>query len=165
MFILALIVSVSFWIGLVSSTQSVRVIRVADKEPDPNRTIHTYGSKQATNVWLHKKWEACQEYNKEYKPENKCSVLAYYQNNPIDQSPSNPFYNSFVNAYNYHKDVVLAPDDVWTMICLQFSQYVNRYAEQLRSQLVYHRGKMELTVITDNERSESQWDEFLLLVT
>jgi len=44
----------------------------------------------------------------------------------------NGFLDAFLNAYNKHGDVKITPDDVWLVILLYFSKYVNDNAEQLR---------------------------------
>jgi hypothetical protein len=77
---------------------------------------------------------------------------------------SNAFFSAFVNAYNDHQDITLAPGDVWLLVCLHFSKYVNDNAEKLRSQFVAHEGQKKLTVTTWNETSESEWEEFLMLM-
>jgi hypothetical protein len=69
-----------------------------------------------------------------------------------------------LNAYNNHGDVKITPDDVWIVIMLNFSKYVNAHSEELRTAFVSHEGKKKLVVTTDNELSESQWDEFFTLM-
>ncbi|KAI5923045.1 hypothetical protein F4810DRAFT_711087 [Camillea tinctor] len=54
-----------------------------------------------------------------------------------------------LRAYNNHHHLVLRPDDVWIAIITQFSFYVNKHAEELRSLFVRHKGKQELVVETD----------------
>lgn len=77
---------------------------------------------------------------------------------------SNAFFAAFVNAYNKHCDVKITPDDVWIVIMIYFKEYVNTNAEKLRTKFVSHEGKKELTVITENETDESQWDEFFVKI-
>ena len=55
-------------------------------------------------------------------------------------------FSAFLYAYNSHEDIVLSPDDIWLMICIYFSQYVNDNAEKLRSLFVDHEGKKLLLV-------------------
>jgi hypothetical protein len=55
--------------------------------------------------------------------------------------------SAFLYAYNSHEDIVLSPDDIWVMICIYFSKYVNENAEKLRSLFVDHDGQEKLTVI------------------
>ena len=63
---------------------------------------------------------------------------------------NNGFLDAFLNAYNNHGDVKITPDDVWLVILLYFSKYVNDNAEQLRSAFVTHQGKKKLEVTTWN---------------
>lgn len=95
----------------------------------------------------------------------ECNVLAYMENcTGTFANHENSFFGAFLAAYNTHQDVLLAPDDVWLLICLQFAKHVNANAESLREMLVSHEGKKELTVTTWNEQSESQWYEFFTLM-
>ncbi len=56
-------------------------------------------------------------------------------------------FSAFLFAYNSHEDIVLSPDDIWLMICIYFSQYVNENTEQLRTIFVDHDGRKRLTVV------------------
>ncbi len=55
--------------------------------------------------------------------------------------------SAFLYAYNSHEDIVLSPDDIWMMICIYFSKYVNDNAEKLRSLFVDHEGQQKLSVV------------------
>lgn len=55
-------------------------------------------------------------------------------------------FSAFLFAYNSHEDIVLSPDDIWLLICIYFSQYVNEHAEQLRSLFVDHEDRQTLTI-------------------
>ena len=61
-------------------------------------------------------------------------------------TPKHAIFSAFLFAYNSHEDIVLSPDDIWLMICIYFSQYVNENAEQLRTLFVDHSGKKELII-------------------
>jgi hypothetical protein len=93
---------------------------------------------------------------KRYRPHGH-QVLAYYENAPAHFKSGRSFYDSFVRAYNIHLDLVLGPDDVWIMICLQVSYYVKENAEQMRSLFVSHERKKTLTVFSELELKEDQW--------
>ena len=79
---------------------------------------------------------------------------------------TNNFIGSFVNAYNAHGDVLLNPDDIWIMICLYFSQYVDTNSEKLRSKFVTHQGQEKLVVreyartLDESVRMERDWENF-----
>ena len=80
------------------------------------------------------------------------NVLTYEETCPASMQArfSNGFLDAFLNAYNNHGDVKITPDDVWLVILLYFSKYVNDNAEQLRSAFVTHQGKKKLEVTTWN---------------
>jgi hypothetical protein len=59
-------------------------------------------------------------------------------------------FSAFLFAYNSHEDIVLSPDDIWLMICIYFSTYVNENAEQLRTLFVDHDGRKKLTIFQVN---------------
>ncbi len=79
---------------------------------------------------------------------------------------TNNFIGSFVNAYNLHGDVLLNPDDIWIMISLYFSQYVDSNAEKLRSKFVTHQGQEKLVVreyaksLDEAMQMERDWENF-----
>merc|ERR1719230_1371183 len=90
-----------------------------------------------------------------------CEVFTCLGNCQADfQGRSNAFFGAFFEAYNHHQDILLAPDDMWLLVCLHFSKYVNDNAEQLRDKFVTHEGQKNLTVETRQEISESEWQEF-----
>lgn len=87
------------------------------------------------------------------------SPLYTITNGPHTETSSNAVLQAFVSAYNQHHDIVLSPDDMWMVVCMQFAAYVNKNAEQLRSLFVEHpEGKINLTV-RDFQR-EHEWDNF-----
>ena len=143
----------------MSNTPSIitKVVQIQDLPPVNKHESTSSRKSDALNKWKRVKcnhWKDC-----------NCKVLAYLENSECNTySHPNSFYGSFVNAYNNHEDLVLSPDDVWMVVCLQFSKYVNNNSEQLRDLFVSHEGKKKLTVTTANEVSESQWDEFFTLM-
>ena len=58
----------------------------------------------------------------------------------------NGFVDTVVDAYNYHRALIIRPDDVWLAILSQFNFFVNANAEALRSQFVQHEGKKHLVI-------------------
>lgn len=59
---------------------------------------------------------------------------------------NNGFVGTIFAAYSNHHNLELRPDDVWQAILSQFSIYINKNADSLRSKFVNHEGKKELTV-------------------
>jgi hypothetical protein len=130
-----------------------KIVRVSDVElastPQPHRGFQRNNS---AVEWLRKK-------GPQYKS------LAYYENMPVnDSGRSAVFLATIMSSYNEHKDIILACDDVWTIITLHFSKYVNAHAEELRPMLVPHTGVKPLTVVTAKQILESQWEEFFDLM-
>jgi len=100
------------------------------------------------------------------KDRDACKVLAYYENIEANWrlSHQNTVYAALLEAYNTHQDLVLSPDDIWMVVCLQFSKHVNKHAEALREHFVSHQGKKKLEVTTWNDSEESEWGEFFSLM-
>lgn len=110
-------------------------------------------------------YDAKQEWKKikcrHYGENCNCNILTYLENIPGNANGyGNGFYRAFTLAYNYHGDIILSPDDVWAIICFEFSKYINNNPEKMRNKFVNFEGKQRLTVTTANELDESQWDEF-----
>ncbi|KAF7927156.1 hypothetical protein BELL_0307g00030 [Botrytis elliptica] len=61
----------------------------------------------------------------------------------------NGLVHTCLEAYNHHRNLILRPDDIWIAIVTQFSFYVNKHSEELRSFFVAHEGQKEL-VVEDN---------------
>jgi hypothetical protein len=78
----------------------------------------------------------------------KLCFIQYFVSLLTDTSLCNnhAIWSAFLYAYNSHEDIVLSPDDIWMMICIYFSKYVNQNAEKLRSLFVDHQGQKKLTV-------------------
>jgi hypothetical protein len=89
-------------------------------------------------------------YENYSRVENKTHKLV--RSNVDEKNPSNielqgnSFVYSAFRAYNQHYNLVISPDDVWLAIMTQFSFYLNKNAEELRSTFVDFEGKKQLTV-------------------
>ena len=59
---------------------------------------------------------------------------------------TNNFVNAFLDAYNYHKTLVLRPDNIKLQILTIISICVNNNSEKFRNYFVDHDGKKELIV-------------------
>ncbi|KAF7883306.1 uncharacterized protein EAF02_005226 [Botrytis sinoallii] len=88
-------------------------------------------------------------------PESSKSNSTVLQSTLTEEIASNilPSGNGLVHtcleAYNHHRNLILRPDDIWIAIVTQFSFYVNKHSEELRSFFVAHEGQKEL-VVEDN---------------
>lgn len=141
----------------IITTDKYRIIKIQDLDPVKNKQrAWAYDAKE--------QWKSTQcKHNS--KSKCKCTILCYMENCGANVwGHPNSFYGAFVNAYNNHEDLVLSPDDVWMIICMHFSKYINNNAEQMRNKFVPHQGKKKLVVVTKNELEESKWDEFFALM-
>jgi hypothetical protein len=83
---------------------------------------------------------------------------------------SNYFIGAYLYAYNNHHDIVLSVNDLWAIITMMLSRYINENAEALRTKFVTHTGQKELTVVEYTgcvEQSlamEKQWDYFFVQI-
>ncbi|EQC34362.1 hypothetical protein SDRG_08133 [Saprolegnia diclina VS20] len=84
---------------------------------------------------------------KEFAKEGCKDIVQATNLGPVVASKSG-FVRGVIEAYNNHHDLVLRPDDIWLAISIQFGLYVDGNAEELRSSLVKHESKKELTVTT-----------------
>lgn len=109
-------------------------------------------------------------FDNNWKPEwvNR-EDLYFYKNNINAENyvfTHNNFVGAFMNAYNYHGDVVLCPDDIWIQIMMFLSDYIDKNSEELRSQFVNHDGEKKLRVIEyanslkESLEMEKKWDFF-----
>jgi hypothetical protein len=65
-------------------------------------------------------------------------------------------------AYQYHFPLVLSPDVIWLTIAQGLANHVNNNAEELRSRLVPHQGKVTIQVRRDDFKKgspENPWAE------
>jgi hypothetical protein len=83
----------------------------------------------------------------------------------------NNFIGAFLEAYNNHCDIVIKPDDIWIMISLYFSNYVNDNSEKLRKLFVKHDDVKELIVkefadsVEMSLNMEKNWDNFFVQIS
>lgn len=88
--------------------------------------------------------------------------------NNVRINNTNSFLGAFLDAYNYHGDIVLSPDDIWIAISLFVSKYIDNNAENLRKKFVMHDGKMKLVVkeyagsLDESIALERKWDYFFV---
>lgn len=113
-----------------------------------------------TKIWV----KNFQRMKKNYssKTQVPCEVQICWETCPND----NAFYGDFICAvlfaYNYHKNLQLMPDDIWFLICLNFSKFVNKNSEKLRPLLVNHQGQIKLEVTDNHFDGQQRWDDFFV---
>lgn len=75
------------------------------------------------------------------------------------QYRSNGFVNTVTDAYNYHYNLIIRPDDVWIAIISQLGFHINAHPEEFRHRFVAHDKKRELIVIIPvTELKDINWD-------
>ena len=83
----------------------------------------------------------------------------------------NNFIGAFLEAYNNHGDIVIKPDDIWIMISLYFSNYINNNSKTLQKLFVKHEGVKELIVkefassVEESLAMEKNWDNFFVQIS
>lgn len=148
---------------------ATRVVKIQDL-PVVDQKRYTVGGGAEYRGDVQKQWTKCEHNRYVWRQEDRkpcaCRVLFETQNNVINSAPytEHAFLDAVLHAYNNHEDLVLSPDDIWMLVCLQFSDHVNEHAEELRDLFVSHQGKMMLSVTTHRETSETEWGEFLELI-
>ena len=61
----------------------------------------------------------------------------------------NTFSKGMMQAFAYHRPVVLSPDMIWLLISQAFAHHINLNADELRDRIVEHEVKMLLTAVSD----------------
>lgn len=80
--------------------------------------------------------------------ERKTIVATSFDDAQLYHTGDNAMFSMLMKAYAEHRPLVLSPDDVWLCISQGFAQHVNQNAEALRDKLVFHEGKITLSVET-----------------
>jgi len=86
------------------------------------------------------------------KPGNEIFQSSFPETSSDIVPSNNGFTRTILDAYSYHRALIIRPDDVWLAILVQFSFFVNGNAELLRSQFVTHEGKKELEIKAQGTR-------------
>jgi hypothetical protein len=103
-----------------------------------------------------------------YEPERIYAEYSNYQNSkrPFGDYCKNNFIATYLYAYNNYKDIVFSVNDLWAVITLNLSKYINDNSEILRNKFVFHEDKIELNVIEyansieESISMEYKWDNF-----
>lgn len=72
------------------------------------------------------------------------------------------FLQGMYRAYAEHRPFVLSPDMIWLLISQGFATHVDIHAEELRSQIVDHSGKISLIIMDNRIRiddPDAPWEE------
>lgn len=85
-----------------------------------------------------------------------------YHGTLVDTAPSHPLIAALHLAFAEHRPLVLTPDVIWLTLTHGLARHVERYADELRHQLVPHDGKETVVVIRDDfvrGTPENPWTE------
>jgi len=77
---------------------------------------------------------------------------------------NNNFINAFLDSYNYHKTLVIRPDDIKLQILMIISTCVNNNPEKFRNYFVNHDEKKELIVRNTSFNSDYFCEKFAELL-
>jgi hypothetical protein len=149
----------------ITEKNGFRIVNIQnlERKNDPYKQVDRYGNVKKELSRLDKVKKLSKNYSL------KDNNIYYYLDTSTGKEvtyETNNFLGSFLNAYNNHYDVVLNPDNIWIMISLFFSKYVDKNAELLRSKFVNHEGQKNLVVVeyaNSVEQSllmEKHWDVF-----
>ena len=128
---------------------------VVDKDlPAPKTTIPAYDDQ-----WVAKKIVGTAGIPDELQRVVKTS----FEGQRMSYMGKDNFFKCFVQAYADHRPLVLSPDVVWLIISQGFSRYVNAHTEEMRDLLVFHEGKKDLVVNSNNDVLSPSADWELLL--
>lgn len=119
--------------------------------------IQNLDKKKETNMYQHKPYFGDDIYFYKDTGIGEFNERIYHSNN---------FIGAFINAYNYHGDIVLNPDDIWLMISLYFSQYIENHSETLRKMFINNETIKDIIIIENAgtieqaNDMEKNWDYF-----
>lgn len=104
-------------------------------------------------------------YDYTLKTQSNHSLLYSTLSNSKEVSFKHTLLGTILFAWNYHYNLILKPDDVWTSIALTFARYINHYAEDLREVFVDHNGKKELEAIDIGSADTYDWSKVVKLLS
>ena len=128
---------------------------VVDEDlPAPKKHVPTYDAKGITYFIMDKAGVG---------EHAKSVVKTSFENERMGYMGVDNVFQCIVGAYADHHPLELSPDVVWLLIGQGFARYVNMNAEELRDQLVFHEGKMDLVVDSgiDVLSPEADWGKLM----
>ena len=133
----------------------MKTVKINNLQPEKAAASRRGSALPCDDIWLDKMTHG---------PDSKsaaCYKLQYtVTNGPATSYSQNAILQAFLLAYNRHEDVLLSPDDLWLMISINFSKYVNSKSEQLRHLFVDHEDKKTLVVVEPEGKREEDWTAF-----
>lgn len=145
-------------------------IPLSNTADDPPATRRSYGRPQpisAASVWTNvlNRDLALIGGESDYDAIEPDRFLAEYTiaNMHANQQSANPFLDAFLRAYNDHETVSVAPDDIWLVIQLQLSAFLqSENGTSARSRFfVDGDAHKEIILLEPAGRREQDWSVFL----
>jgi hypothetical protein len=127
---------------------------VDENLPAPQRDFRAFSGDRVAG-WMLKDEGIPQEKHK--------IVAASFLKDKLIATDKDIFFQCMILSYSDHRPVCISPDMVWMLISQGFARYVNAHPEELRDQLVYHTGKMDLVVESKNDvlSNKVDWEQLL----
>ena len=147
------IIALALSASLVIAQKSITFV-VDEDLPAPKTTIPAYDDQ-----WVAKKIVGAAGIPEELQRVVKTS----FEGERIGYMATDNFFKCFVQAYADHRPLELSPDVVWLIISQGFSRYVNAHTDEMRDLLVFHEGKKDLVVNSNNDVLSPNGDWELLL--
>ena len=147
------IIALALSASLVIAQKSITFV-VDEDLPAPKTTIPAYDDQ-----WVAKKIVGTAGIPEELQRVVKTS----FEGERIGYMATDNFFKCFVQAYADHRPLELSPDVVWLIISQGFSRYVNAHTDEMRDLLVFHEGKKDLVVNSNNDVLSPNGDWELLL--
>lgn len=125
------------------------------------------------NSWREGKASTTEELFKHSCPSDhqacQKSIRHSFSKGLLDESHISASQNGFVwavfYAYSNHYHLTIRPEDVWFSILTQLSLFINAHAEELRSYFVTHKGKKNLTVVSNDTFSTADFGDLSVQMT
>ena len=147
------------------SSLQIKKVRIQSLTPKPvTNTLDTSARNIIGMLDLKKRASWKLDDGENYSPDR---VYAKYESGTqIGYYCPNYFIGAYLHAYNNHQDIIFSVNDLWSIITLMLSKYINENAEALRSKFVAHEGQKKLTIVEfadsveESLFMEKQWDFF-----
>jgi Domain of unknown function (DUF4419) len=100
-------------------------------------------------------------FSRRSRPVEACSR---YHGQLIAGVPFHPVVAAAHRAFMDHRPLCLSPDIIWLMICQGVANHINANADELRSRIVSHRGKVTIHIRRDDfvkGSPENPWAEVI----
>nr|QBK86267.1 MAG: protein of unknown function DUF4419 [Marseillevirus LCMAC102] len=102
--------------------------------------------------------EISKNQNKQSVGPKNLVIVSTNQKLTREGDTKNHLLNAILYAYNYHRKLVLSPDDILAAVGMAVSTHVNEHAKELRHIFVDHDGQKKLVIIALTPIGSFDWD-------